>query len=110
MKEVMRDLISPTGVLGCFVIDKEGEIVDYLCKKSINETLVSALIAEVTNEIANQMQITAEFSIFSMAENGNIFMIAREEFILTVITAPGVDTGKVRLKLRRGARLIAELL
>lgn len=110
MKEIMKDLIAPKGVLGCFIVDREGAIVDFLKKGEFDETLISVMVAEISNEIANQMKIPANFSIFVLAEKGNIFMIAKKDFLLTLLTEPDVDTEEVRLKLRRGSKSIAKLL
>jgi len=110
MKEILDDLISTKGVLGCYIVDKEGSIVDFKGAENIDENLISALVAEISNEIANQMNIPGNFSISALAGNGSIFMIAKKDFILTLLSTSDVDTGEVRLKLRRGAKLIAELL
>jgi len=110
MKDIMKNLISSKGMLGCYVVDRDGAIVDFLGKKDIDEVLISAMAAEISNEIANQMRIPANFSISALAENGSVFMIAKKDFVLALLTEPDVDTGEVRLKLRRGSKSIAKLL
>lgn len=110
MREIIEDLISIDGVLGCYIIDREGSIVDYKGGKNTDENLISAMVAEISNELANQMKIPDNFTISAMANSGRIFMIAKKDFILALLTTTEVDTGEVRLKLRRCSKLIAESL
>ncbi|MCK4420817.1 roadblock/LC7 domain-containing protein [candidate division WOR-3 bacterium] len=110
MKEIMKDLLSTGGVSGCIITDREGELIDFLGDGGIDDTLVSALIAEITKEIEGQMKIPTDFTISALANNGNIFMTVRKDFILVLLTEPNADTGEVRLRLRRGAKLLAKLI
>lgn len=110
MREIIKDLISIKGVQGCYIVDREGSIVDFVGGENIDENLISAMVAEISNEIANQMKIPDNFTISALANNGSIFMIAKKDFILALLTTTDVDTGEVRLKLRRYSKLISESL
>ncbi len=110
MKKIMKELISSEGVIYCLVVDREGEIIDFLGKEEIDKTLVSALVAEVVSEIKKQINISEDFSITAMGEKGIIFFTARKDFILALLAGQEVDTGEIRLKLQQGARLISEML
>jgi predicted regulator of Ras-like GTPase activity (Roadblock/LC7/MglB family) len=110
MEEIMGKIVSIDGVLSCYLVDKEGEIVGQLGKDKLDKSLVSAVIAAITKELSTQMDIADKFSITVMAKKKTLFVVTQKNFILAVFTDPDIDTGKIRFELRRCVKTISEEL
>jgi predicted regulator of Ras-like GTPase activity (Roadblock/LC7/MglB family) len=63
MKKIMEGIVSIDGVLSCYLVDREGEIVENAGDDKLDKSLVSALIAAITKELSTQMGINNNFSI-----------------------------------------------
>lgn len=106
----MGKIVSIDGVLSCYLVDKEGEIVGQVGNDKLDKSLVSAVIAAITKELSTQMDIADNFSITVMAEKKTLFVVTQKNFILAVFTDPDIDTGKIRFELRRSVKAISEEL
>jgi predicted regulator of Ras-like GTPase activity (Roadblock/LC7/MglB family) len=110
MKETMEKIVTIDGVLSCYLVDREGEIVGSAGKNKLDKSLVSALIASMSKELTTQMDIQDNFSITILAAEKNLFIITHRNFILAVFTSPNIDTGKIRFELRKSVKEISEKL
>ncbi len=110
MKKIMEGIVSIDGVLSCYLVDREGEIVEYAGEDKLDKSLVSALIAAIPKELSTQMGINNNFSINIMAKEKNLFLVTQRDFILGVFTGTDIDTGKIRFELRRCVKAISEEL
>jgi predicted regulator of Ras-like GTPase activity (Roadblock/LC7/MglB family) len=110
MEEAMGKIVSIDGVLSCYLVDREGEIVEQVGNDKLDKSLASAMIAAITKELSTQMDIADNFSITVMAQKKNLFVVTQKNFILAVFTDPDIDTGKIRFELRRCAKSISEEL
>lgn len=106
----MGKIVSIDGVLSCYLVDKEGEIVGQVGNDKLDKSLVSAVIAGITKELSTQMEISDNFSITVMAKEKILFVVTQRNFILAVFTEPDIDTGKIRFELRRCVKTISEEL
>lgn len=110
MKEIIEKILTIEGVVSCYLVDKEGEIVEYVGKSNLDESLVSAVIASISKELSAQMNIKDNFSITILAEKQTLFVVTQESFILAVFTDPKIDTGKIRFEIRKAVKVISEEL
>ncbi len=110
IKAIIQKIVSLDGILSCYIIDREGEIIEYVGKKKLDEFIVSAIIASISQELSTQMDIKNNFSITIMAEENNLFIVTHKDFVLAVFTDPKIDTGKIRFELRKGVKAISEEL
>jgi predicted regulator of Ras-like GTPase activity (Roadblock/LC7/MglB family) len=110
MKKTMEGIVSIDGVLSCYLVDREGEIVECAGDDKLDRFLVSALIAAITKELSTQMGIKNNFSINIMAKEKNLFLVTQRDFILGVFTGTDIDTGKIRFELRRCVKAISKEL
>ncbi|MBN1695558.1 roadblock/LC7 domain-containing protein [candidate division WOR-3 bacterium] len=110
MKKIMEEIASIDGVLSCYLVDREGEIVENAGDDKSDKSLVSALIAAITKELSTQMGINNNFSISVMAKEKNLFLVTQRDFILGIFTVTDIDTGKIRFELRRCVKAISEEL
>ena len=110
MEEIMGKVVSIDGVMSCYLVDREGEIVGQVGDDKLDKSMASAVIAAVTKELSTQMSIADNFSITVMAQKKNLFIIAQKSFILAVFTNSNIDTGKIRFELRRCVKAISEEL
>lgn len=106
----MGKIVSIDGVIACYLVDKEGEIVNQVGNDKLDKTLASAMIAAITKELSTQMDIENNFSISVMADKRNLFIVTQKNFILAVFTGPDIDTGKIRFELRRCVKAVSEEL
>jgi len=110
MKKTMEGVRSIDGVLSCYLVDREGEIVEQVGNDELDKSLTSAVVAAITKELSTQMGIENNFSIVIMAQEKNLFIVTQKNFILAVFTEPNIDTGKIRFELRRCVKSISEEL
>ena len=110
MKELMGKVISISGVLSCYLVDREGEIVESVGNDKLDKSLASAVIAAIAKELSTQMGVTENFSITIMAKKKNLFIVTQKDFILAVFTNTNIDTGKIRFELRDCVKAISEEL
>ncbi len=110
MKKIMDEIVSIDGVQSCYLVDREGEVVEYAGEDKLDKSLASALIAAITKELSAQMGITNNFSMAVMAKEKNLFLVTQRDFILGVFADPDIDTGKIRFELRRCVKAISEAL
>ncbi len=110
MKKMMEGIGSINGVLSCYLVDRDGEIVEDAGNDKLDKTLASAVIAAITKELSTQMGIENNFSIIVMAQKKNLFIVTQKNFILAVFTDPTIDTGKIRFELRECVKAISEEL
>ena len=108
MEEAMGKIVSIDGVLSCYLVDRDGEIVGTVGNDKLEESLVSAIIAGIAKELSTQMNIADNFSITVMAKEKTLFVVTQKNFILAVFTNPNIDTGKIRFELRRCVKAISE--
>ena len=110
MEEAMGKIVSIDGVLSCYLVDRDGEIVGKVGNDKLDESLVSAIIAGITKELSTQMDIADNFSITVMAKERTLFVVTQKNFILAVFTDPDIDTGKISFELRSCVKAISEEL
>lgn len=110
MEEIMEKIVAIDGVLSCYLVDREGEIVGFAGKSKLDSSLVSAIIASMSKELTSQMDIRDNFSITILAAEKNLFIVTQKNFILAIFTSPNVDTGKIRFELRKSIKEISEKL
>jgi len=110
MKKIMEGIGSMDGVLSCYLVDREGEIVEQIGSDKLDTSLAAAVIAAITKELSTQMGIEDKFSIIVMANEKNLFIVTQQNFILAVFTDSNVDTGKIRFELRGCVKAISEEL
>ncbi|MEO0292873.1 MAG: hypothetical protein ABIN61_01455 [candidate division WOR-3 bacterium] len=110
MKETLKKIATIEGVFSCFLVDKEGEVIDYYGNEGLDPSIVAAAVASVSVDLSTQMNIPEDFSITVLAEEKNLFIITQKNFILAVFTKPSVDTGKIRFEIKRGAKVISKEL
>jgi predicted regulator of Ras-like GTPase activity (Roadblock/LC7/MglB family) len=110
MEEAMGKIVSIDGVLSCYLVDREGEIVGRVGNDKLDKSLVSAIIAGITKELSTQMDIADNFSITVMSDKKTLFVITKKNFILAVFTDPNIDSGKIRFELRECVKAISEEL
>ncbi len=110
MKKIIENILTTEGVVSCYLVDREGEIVEYVGKSKLDESVVSAVIASISKELSTQMNIKDNFSITILAEKQTLFVVTQKNFILAVFTDPKIDTGKVRFELRKAVKSISEEL
>jgi len=110
IKKIIQGIVSMDGILSCYLVDREGEIVEYVDENKLDESVASAIIAGISQELSTQMNIKDNFSIIIMAEENNLFIITQSNFILAVFTNPKIDTGKIRFELRKSVKAISEEL
>jgi predicted regulator of Ras-like GTPase activity (Roadblock/LC7/MglB family) len=108
MEEAMGKIVSIDGVLSCYLVDRDGEIVGKVGNDKLDKSLVSAIIAGITKELSTQMNIADNFSITVMAKEKTLFVVTQKNFILAVFTDSNIDTGKIRFELRRCVKAISE--
>jgi predicted regulator of Ras-like GTPase activity (Roadblock/LC7/MglB family) len=108
MEEAMGKIVSIDGVLSCYLVDRDGEIVGTVGNDKLEESLVSAIIAGIAKELSTQMNIADNFSITVMAKEKTLFVVTQKNFILAVFTDSNIDTGKIRFELRRCVKAISE--
>ena len=108
MEEAMGKIVSIDGVLSCYLVDRDGEIVGTVGNDKLEKSLVSAIIAGITKELSTQMNIADNFSITVMAKEKTLFVVTQKNFILAVFTDSNIDTGKIRFELRRCVKAISE--
>ena len=108
MEEAMGGIVSIDGVLSCYLVDRDGEIVGTVGNDKLEKSLVSAIIAGITKELSTQMNIADNFSITVMAKEKTLFVVTQKNFILAVFTDSNIDTGKIRFELRRCVKAISE--
>ncbi len=110
MKKIMEGIGSMDGVLSCYLVDREGEIVEHIGSDKLDTSLAAAVIAAITKELSTQMGIEDRFSIIIMANEKNLFIVTQQNFILAVFADSNVDTGKIRFELRGCVKAISEEL
>lgn len=110
MEEILKNLISIDGVISCFVIDREGEIIDFDGEEEIDIDFFSALIADIANEVKYRMEIPHNFSLLVFGGERKIFFSASQNFILALLADKSADTGEVRLGMNRGTTSLTKIL
>jgi predicted regulator of Ras-like GTPase activity (Roadblock/LC7/MglB family) len=110
MEEIMGKVVSIKGVIACYLVDREGEIIGQMGNDKLDKSMSAAVIASVTKELSTQMNILDNFSITVMARKKNLFIVAQKNFILAVFTNANIDTGKIRFELRRCVKAVSEEL
>jgi predicted regulator of Ras-like GTPase activity (Roadblock/LC7/MglB family) len=110
MKEIMEKIVAIDGVISCYLVDREGEIVGSAGKNNLDKSLVAALIASMSKELTTQMDIHDNFSITILAAEKNLFIVTHGNFVLAVFTSPNIDTGKIRFDIRKSVKEISEKL
>lgn len=110
MEEIMGKVVSIDGVISCYLVDREGEIIGQMGSDKLDKSVASAIIAAITKELSTQINIADNFSITVMAEKRNLFVVTQKNFILAVFTDSNIDTGKIRFEIRRCVKAISEEL
>jgi predicted regulator of Ras-like GTPase activity (Roadblock/LC7/MglB family) len=110
MEEIMGKVVSIDGVISCYLVDREGEIIGHVGGDKLDKSMTSAIVAAITKELSTQMSIADNFSVTVMAEKKNLFVVTQKNFILAVFTDSNIDTGKIRFELRRCVKAISEEL
>ncbi len=106
----MGKVVSIDGVISCYLVDREGEIIGQMGSDKLDKSVASAIIAAITKELSTQINIADNFSITVMAEKRNLFVVTQKNFILAVFTDSNIDTGKIRFEIRRCVKAISEEL
>jgi len=110
MENLIKEIVAIDGILSCYLIDREGEIVEYVGEDELDESVISALIASISKELSTQMNIKNDFSITVLAGGKNLFIVTQKNFILAVFTDVKIDTGKIKFELRKGVKTISKEL
>jgi predicted regulator of Ras-like GTPase activity (Roadblock/LC7/MglB family) len=110
MEEIMKEVVLINGVISCYLVDREGEIIGHVGSDKLDKSMASAIVAAITKELSTQMSIADNFAVTVMAERKYLFVVAKKNFILAVFTDSDIDTGKIRFELRRCVKAISEAL
>jgi predicted regulator of Ras-like GTPase activity (Roadblock/LC7/MglB family) len=110
MEEIMKKIVAVDGVISCYLVDREGEIIGFAGKSKLDKSLASALIASMSKELTTQMDIKDNFSITILAAEKDLFIVTQKNFVFAVFTSPNIDTGKIRFELRKSIKEISEKL
>ncbi len=106
MKQYLDKLNEDPKVKGVALITKDGLIIEKAFYDSQSSDIVGAMVAKIILEMENALgKASNELPILSTlyAEEGEIVLIAKEKFILSVLAEKNANIGVLLIHLRNAA-------
>lgn len=114
LKEILESFCKIEGVNGAFLIDREGNPIEKTVKDGVNIEMLEPLMFQGTKfgiEVASKLQKDKLTQSYLEFEDMSLTSIVLEnESILTILSASGMNLGRIRLEIRKNKKRIEGLL
>ncbi len=112
MEELLQAINQLPGVKGSLIVAKDGILVESAVTRGIDSEVVGAMSAKVCKDIEVALGKATNkkpLSVFFYGMYGNIFFMAIEELILTVVTSSQANIGAIRIVAMKSLKKLIEI-
>jgi tetratricopeptide (TPR) repeat protein len=111
LKEALGELISVNGMLGCFFINTDGNIIVSLGEANKSPDLVKQALAifQSTDRSAAQMNQGKLQQVLVTAQTGHILLVSFAKLILVALASERVNLGLLRLALDSALKKLGKI-
>jgi len=114
IKDILESFCKIEGVNGAFLVDKEGNPIEKILKDGIDIEMLEPLMFQGTKfgiDIASKLQKDKLTQSYLEFEDLSLTSIVLDnDSVLTILSASGMNLGRIRLEIRKNKKRIEGLL
>jgi uncharacterized protein len=111
MRHIVEELLRVEGVVGSFLVGRDGLIVANTLLDEEDVEVIGALTAALFREIDKAMRRFGVGTLMDSiidAKNGSVLLLCVHDVILVVITERITNMGLIKMEMRRAAKRLSE--